>query len=90
MPDLHALDVQASLERQDSLQMMRGMTRETLDETETKVMVMHYADEIPLDAITRVLALTNASGAKAYVVSAKRKLSTAVQRIQARADKRRI
>jgi RNA polymerase sigma-70 factor, ECF subfamily len=90
LPDLQALDVQASMERQDSLQMMRGMIREALDETETKVIVMHYADEIPLDAITRVLGLTNASGAKAYIVSAKRKLGTAAQRMRTRAENKRI
>jgi RNA polymerase sigma-70 factor, ECF subfamily len=35
---------------------------------------------LPLDAVTRLLQLTNASGAKAYVVSAKRKLARAVER----------
>ena len=41
-------------------------------------------DELPLDAVTRTLGLDNASGAKAYVVSAKRKLARAVKRIAAR------
>jgi hypothetical protein len=33
-----------------------------------------------LDAITAALGLTNASGAKAYIVSAKRKLNASVSR----------
>jgi hypothetical protein len=43
-------------------------------------MVLHYGHEMPLDAITAALGLTNTSGAKAYIVSAKRKLSTALKR----------
>lgn len=57
---------------------------ETLDATERAVFVLHYGDELPLDAITRALGLGNASGAKAYIVSAKRKLARAVTRIAAR------
>jgi hypothetical protein len=33
-----------------------------------------------LDAITTALGLTNTSGAKAYIVSARRKLNAAVKR----------
>jgi RNA polymerase sigma-70 factor, ECF subfamily len=57
---------------------------ETLDATERAVFVLHYGDELPLDAITRALGLGNTSGAKAYIVSAKRKLARAVKRIAAR------
>jgi hypothetical protein len=46
---------------------------------------MHFGEELPLDVITRMLNLTNASGAKAYLVSAKRKLDKAAKRWQARA-----
>jgi hypothetical protein len=35
---------------------------------------------MPLDAITAALGLSNTSGAKAYIVSAKRKLAAAVKR----------
>ena len=90
LADSQALDVQASLEREDYLRLMRGIIRETLDETETKVVTMHYAEELPLDVITRVLSLSNASGAKAYIVSAKRKLATAVQRMRAKAGNKPI
>ena len=53
---------------------------ESLDETEAQVVNLHYYQEVPLDAITRLLDLSNPSGAKAYVVSARRKLSAAAQR----------
>lgn len=80
VPDSRVSSAHAVMERESSIQLMREMIRNTLDETETKVMVMHYAEELPLDSITRVLRLTNASGAKAYIVSAKRKLSAAIKR----------
>jgi RNA polymerase sigma-70 factor (ECF subfamily) len=51
-----------------------------LDDLEKRVLSMHYRDEMPLDAITSELGLTNASGAKAQVVSAKRKLRSAATR----------
>jgi RNA polymerase sigma-70 factor, ECF subfamily len=58
----------------------------TLDETERTVFTLHYGDDIPLDCITRVLGLENASGAKAYIVSARRKLARAAARLTARGD----
>ena len=57
---------------------------DTLDPTERAVFVLHYGDDLSLDTVTRTLGLDNASGAKAYVVSAKRKLARAVKRIAAR------
>ena len=57
---------------------------DALDETERAVFVLHYGDGLPLAVITRTLQLQNASGAKAYIVSAKRKLGRAVKRIVAR------
>ena len=80
---------EASLERQQRLQLMRKLISESLDDTESKVMTLHYAEDMPLDAIGRVLGLTNASGAKAYIVSARRKLNTAIQRWKARQPKER-
>jgi RNA polymerase sigma factor (sigma-70 family) len=59
----------------------------TLDETERTVFTLHYGDEMPLDAITRLLHFDNASGAKAYIVSAKRKIARAVQRLTARGER---
>ncbi len=55
--------------------------RSTLDEQERTVFTLHYGDDMPLDAITRMLGLQNASGAKAYIVSAKRKLARAAEKL---------
>jgi RNA polymerase sigma factor (sigma-70 family) len=52
----------------------------TLDETERTVFTLHYGEEMSLPTITRLLRLENASGAKAFIVSAKRKLARAVER----------
>ena len=64
-----------TMERRQSEEMVRQLIRESLDETETRIMTLHYVDELPLEAITRLIGLTNQSGAKAYIVSARRKLS---------------
>ncbi|HEV7424971.1 MAG TPA: RNA polymerase sigma factor [Thermoanaerobaculia bacterium] len=60
---------------------------QTLDEKERTVFTLHYGDDMPLDAITRLLGLENASGAKAYIVSARRKLSRAVERLMVRGER---
>lgn len=86
--DGRSWDTSAAMEREASLRAMRALIRETLDETEQQVMVMHYSDELPLEAVTRVLGLTNASGAKAFIVSAKRKLQVAVRRMQAKQERK--
>lgn len=59
----------------------------TLDETERTVFTLHYGDDMPLDNITQALSLKNASGAKAYIVSARRKLARAAQRLLARGER---
>lgn len=56
-----------------------------LNEVERRAMLLHYRDELPLDSVTRLLKLSNASGAKAAIVSAKRKLKRAWDRRQAAA-----
>jgi RNA polymerase sigma-70 factor, ECF subfamily len=77
-------DVLANMERQESNKAMKTLIEETLDDTEKQVMTLHFVDEVGLDAVTRLLGLSNASGARAYVVSARRKLTSAVQRWKAR------
>jgi RNA polymerase sigma-70 factor, ECF subfamily len=79
LPDA-AETADVAVERGESEERIRALLVEVLDETELKVMTLHYAEEMPLDAITRLLSLKNTSGAKAYIVSAKRKLSSAVTR----------
>jgi RNA polymerase sigma-70 factor, ECF subfamily len=74
----------AALEAGDARTLVRAMMDEVLDETEKRVMTLHYGHDMTLDAITTALGLTNASGAKAHIVSAKRKLSAAMKRWNAK------
>ena len=85
LPDVGADSPLASVERKQQGEIARQLIDETLEETEKKVFTLHFGEELPLDAITRMLNLDNASGAKAYLVSAKRKLDRAARRWKARA-----
>lgn len=49
-----------------------------LDATEKKVLYLHYVQGLSLPAVTRILALDNKSGAKAYLVSSVRRLRRAL------------
>jgi RNA polymerase sigma-70 factor (ECF subfamily) len=69
-----------ALDARDARVVVRELMSAALDETEQRVMALHYAHGLRLDAITAALGLTNQSGAKAYIVSARRKLKTAVER----------
>lgn len=53
---------------------MRRALAEALEPEEARVLYLHYALGLTLPAITELLRLGNKSGAKAYIVSAKRKL----------------
>jgi len=70
----------AALEAGDARTVVRALMDEALDETEKRVMTLHFGHDMTLDAITTALGLTNPSGAKAYIVSAKRKLNAAMKR----------
>lgn len=85
LPDVGSDSPLASIERKQQADIARQLVNETLEETERAVFTMHFAEELPLDVITRMLNLNNASGAKAYLVSAKRKLDRAVKRWKAKA-----
>ena len=88
LADVAAIDVGPDelASRSQQTQRVREFLAATLDQLERTVYVLHYGDDMPLDAITRLLRLTNTSGAKAYIVSARRKLAKAVQRLQARGE----
>ena len=85
LPDLALENPQAAVERKQLAGIARQFVNEALDETERVVFTLHFGEELPLDAITRMLKLENASGAKAYLVSAKRKLERVVKRWKAKA-----
>ena len=70
-------------ELHSSVQAARDLLDRELNEIEKRVFTLHYGDEVPLRTITRLLGLQNASGAKAYLVSARRKLTRALQRSRA-------
>ena len=83
IPDFRQEGVTSVLERQQSEELLRSLMRDALDETENKVLTLHFLHELPLDSVTRMLSLTNPTGAKAYIVSAKRKLKRAYERWKA-------
>jgi RNA polymerase sigma-70 factor, ECF subfamily len=89
VPDLKAGELLSTMERRQAEEVARQLIQESLDEIEAKVMTLHYVHELPLDAVTRLLHLTNASGAKAYVVSARRKLARAVNEWRERTGTRK-
>lgn len=71
------------LERRRAASTLRELMQASLTDQEYRVMMLHYIEELPLDSITRLLNLENASGAKACIVSAKRKLAREVERRKA-------
>lgn len=83
LPDLTSDNPHQTVERNELMQIARQFVNSELDETERQVFTLHFAEEVPLDVITRMLHLENASGAKAYLVSARRKLDRAVKRWKA-------
>jgi DNA-directed RNA polymerase specialized sigma24 family protein len=77
-PDTAAVDVYTAVETEQSRRRSWRFILDTLDQTEARVMMLHYGQEMPLNAVSRKLGLTNKSGAKAYIVSARRKLQAAM------------
>jgi RNA polymerase sigma-70 factor (ECF subfamily) len=72
-------DAHASLERAQSYQQVYRYMSSILTPMEVRVMTLHYVHEFTLPVITRRLVLLNRSGAKAYIVSARRKFSVLAQ-----------
>jgi RNA polymerase sigma-70 factor (ECF subfamily) len=73
-------------ERSSQRRRIHELLATTLNDLERVVFTLHYGDDVSLDTITRLLKLKNVSGAKAYIVSAKRKLARAAQRLRARGE----
>jgi RNA polymerase sigma-70 factor, ECF subfamily len=71
------------IELRSSVQAARALLDRELTDTEKRVFTLHYSEDVPLQAITRLLRLKNPSGAKAYLVSARRKLARALPRWRA-------
>ena len=66
--------VEERLDRRRSGDRVKREIDRLLQPLEAKIFYLHFADGLTLPAITRLLKLENKSGAKAYIVSAKRKL----------------
>jgi RNA polymerase sigma factor (sigma-70 family) len=77
--DVNAPDPYSAIERNQSARVMWELISSALNPLEARVMSMHYVREIPLAAITQQLVLSNPSGAKAYIVNARRKLNRALR-----------
>lgn len=80
LPDDNALEPYEAIEKQQLYRLMWELISRTLDPIEARVMALHYGQEVPLAAISRRLSLSNRSGAKAYIVSARRKLNVAIRK----------
>jgi len=68
------MDSHTALEKAQSFRNTFRMISSILTPMEMRVLWLHYGHELTLGSITRQLLLSNRSGAKAYIVSAKRKL----------------
>ena len=79
-PDTMAVDVLTAVETEQTRRRSWRFIIDTLDQTEARVMMLHYGQEMPLKSVSRMLGLTNKSGAKAYIVSARRKLNAAIRK----------
>lgn len=77
LPDPRAADVHAVVESEQSRLKNWDFILDTLDQTEAQVMLLHYGEELSLNVVSQRLGLANKCGAKAYIVSARRKLNAA-------------
>jgi RNA polymerase sigma-70 factor (ECF subfamily) len=79
LPDRASSDFLATFEKDQTRKRNWRFIVDTLNSIEARVMILHYGEEVPLSTVSRMLGLTNKSGAKAYVVSARRKLDAAIR-----------
>jgi RNA polymerase sigma-70 factor (ECF subfamily) len=70
----NGLEAHKALENAESFRKVFRAISSVLTPMEVKVLWLHYAHDLTLASITRQLLLPNRSGAKAFIVSAKRKL----------------
>jgi RNA polymerase sigma factor (sigma-70 family) len=72
-------DAHVAIEQAQSYQRVFRYISAILTPLEVRIITLHYVHEFTLSAITRHLMLSNRSGAKAYIVSARRKFSALFQ-----------
>jgi len=78
-PGAHGKEVHLAMERDQSFRNMWSLIQATLTPMEVRVMALHYGHGLPFALITRQMMLTNPSGAKAYIVNARRKLKAVLR-----------
>jgi RNA polymerase sigma-70 factor (ECF subfamily) len=78
-PGAHGHEVHLAMERDQSFRNMWSLIQATLTPMEVRVMALHYGNGLPFALITRQMMLTNPSGAKAYIVNARRKLKAVLR-----------
>jgi RNA polymerase sigma-70 factor (ECF subfamily) len=71
---VNGLEAHACLEKAESFQNIYRAISSILTPMEVRVLWLHYGYDLTLASITHQLLLSNRSGAKAFIVSAKRKL----------------
>jgi RNA polymerase sigma-70 factor, ECF subfamily len=82
LPDESGQAFHRELEMAGEIGLMQELLNRHLDETEQRVVTLHYGEDLTLSDITRLLGLKNQSGAKAHIVSARRKLARAIERLK--------
>lgn len=87
--DTRSMGMEEGLAREEQVRLAQRWINESLEEIERKVVRLHFADGMPVESITRLLGLTNPSGAKAHLVSARRKLQESARRWKARYESAR-
>jgi len=76
------------IEAQHAAALLRRLMRDArLDSTEARAFTLHYGEDVSLQLVTKQLGLTNASGARARLLSAKRKLRRSAERWQRRSTR---
>jgi RNA polymerase sigma-70 factor, ECF subfamily len=78
--ETNAIDPLKQIEQHQKCLAMWELIAARLSPTEAHVMRLHYGYELPLASITTKLMLSNPSGAKAYIVNAKRKLNAVLMK----------
>jgi RNA polymerase sigma-70 factor (ECF subfamily) len=71
---------EAELEREQDEERVRELLIEHLDETEREALWLSCFERLPVDEITRMLRLDNATGARGLLQRARRKLRASLER----------
>lgn len=75
-----ARPVPSQLRRHEREELLRQASRAVLDELEQEAVYLRYVEGLGQDEITRILGLTNASGARGLLVRCRRKLRAELDR----------